>query len=109
MTTISRLGAAGHAASASLKVWKRPAVWGTLRAWIHMAGSHAEAALKLEFHHINYVSKDVDALHKFYVDILKVVLTGTLDLNVLGCVHLTIREVRFQNNPARISPCLRVN
>ena len=36
-----------------------------------MAGSHAEAALKLEFHHINYVSKDVDALHKFYVDILK--------------------------------------
>ena len=36
-----------------------------------MAGSHAEAALKLKFHHINYVSKDVDALHKFYVDILK--------------------------------------
>ena len=27
--------------------------------------------MKLEFHHINYVSKDVDALHKFYVDILK--------------------------------------
>ena len=35
-----------------------------------MAGSHAEVALKLEFHHINYVSKDVGALHKFYVDIL---------------------------------------
>ena len=27
--------------------------------------------LKLEFHHINYVSKDVDALHDFYVNILK--------------------------------------
>ena len=27
--------------------------------------------MKLEFHHINYVSKDVDAFLKFYVDILK--------------------------------------
>ena len=27
--------------------------------------------MKLEFQHINYVSKDVDALHDFYVDILK--------------------------------------
>jgi catechol 2,3-dioxygenase-like lactoylglutathione lyase family enzyme len=28
-------------------------------------------ALKLEFHHINYVSKDVDGLHDFYTNILK--------------------------------------
>lgn len=27
--------------------------------------------MKLEFHHINYVSKDVDALQDFYVDVLK--------------------------------------
>ena len=27
--------------------------------------------MKLEFHHINYVSKDVDALQRFYIDILK--------------------------------------
>jgi glyoxylase I family protein len=30
-----------------------------------------EPALKLEFHHINYVSKDVDGLQRFYIDILK--------------------------------------
>ena len=30
-----------------------------------------DSALKLEFHHINYVSKDVDALQRFYIDILK--------------------------------------
>ena len=28
-------------------------------------------AVKLEFHHINYVSHDVDALHAFYTNILK--------------------------------------
>ena len=27
--------------------------------------------MKLEFHHINFVSKDVDTLNDFYVDILK--------------------------------------
>ena len=30
-----------------------------------------DTVLKLEFHHINYVSRDVDALHDFYVNILK--------------------------------------
>ena len=26
--------------------------------------------MKLEFHHINYVSEDVDRLHKFYTEVL---------------------------------------
>ena len=26
--------------------------------------------MKLEFHHINYVSEDVDRLHKFYTKVL---------------------------------------
>jgi hypothetical protein len=71
MTTISKNGVPRQAAVEVLNVWIRAADWGTLCAWIQLAGSHAEAALKLEFHHINYISKDVDALHRFYVDILK--------------------------------------
>ena len=33
-------------------------------------GSQGESAVKLEFHHINVVSEDVDRLHAFYTDVL---------------------------------------
>ena len=38
---------------------------------MHDALVTGDPDVKLEFHHINYVSKDIDGLHDFYVNILK--------------------------------------
>ena len=51
-------------------IWIGWTSWGRLGR-MHDALVTGDPDVKLEFHHINYVSKDVDGLHDFYVNILK--------------------------------------